>query len=86
MRVIKNNILISEPVEREKTTESGFILPKDRVDFSKPLKSTVVAIGSEVKEVKIDDVIYYLPGTGDIIQKDDINYRIITEDNVLAVE
>ena len=86
MKVILDHILITEKVAEEKKTETGFILPTDKIDWSKPQKSEVIAVGGDVKEVKVGDTVYYLPKVGDSITEDGIIYRIIREADVVAIE
>lgn len=86
MKVIKNNIMVSEPKEEEKKSASGIIIQNTRVDYSKPKKAVVVDTGAEVMYVHPGDVVYYEPAVGITIEQDDLIYRIFPEDSVVAVE
>lgn len=102
MKTIKDFILVEEAKNEERKSEGGVILPQEKVDYSKPIKGQVLSVGSEVKEVKVRDEVYYMPKSGVELdpksvfpQKDNegiINtpsasiYRVIKEENVIGIE
>lgn len=86
------NILV-KPVEEEKTTSSGIVLP-DTVDKEKPQKGKVIALGTgKITEkgdkisfnVKIGDVVIFKKYSPDEIEIDGEDYLIMTENDILGV-
>lgn len=86
MHVLKNNILVEEVVEENKT-ESGLVIASSTPDYSNPTKviTTVLSCGPDVKGVKEGDTIIYLKRSGTLFKKDDKNYKVLTDDDVLVV-
>lgn len=75
-----NNVLV-KPIEKEKTTSSGIIIPdvvKDR-----PQVGEVIAVG-EVKEIAVGDKVYYKAWAGNEIKHEGIEYLIIEDKDVVA--
>ncbi len=83
MRVLNSKILVTE--KNEDKTESGLIVASSSKDYSKPVEAVVEGVGDEVKTVKVNDVILYMPRAGVAFDKDDVTYRILKEDEVLAI-
>lgn len=81
---IRNNILVCVVSEEtEKKTASGILLPdtvKDNIS-----KADVIAVGREVKEVKVGDVVIFEKFAGEDFDWEDEKVRIITEEDVTAV-
>ncbi len=65
-----------EPVFKEK--KSGLIFLKDDLPFA----YKVIAVGDEVTKVALNDIIIIQYATD--IKYEDISYKIVTEDNVIA--
>lgn len=63
-------------------TASGIYLP-DNVK-EKPTLATVIAIGSEVKEVKVGDKIVYKEYGATELKIDGTEYLIVKEEDILA--
>lgn len=82
MQVLKNRILIEENLENK--TSKGIIVTSS-LDFNTPREEVVLEVGSEAKWVKKGDKIMYLPRDGFTFKKDDTNYRILSEDNIIAI-
>lgn len=73
-------------IESEKPTETaaGIFLGDARVDDS--LRSAIVqAIGPEVQEIKVGDVVYVMWAKVHVIKQGDVYGGIISEDDILAV-
>lgn len=91
IRPLSNKILI-QPVEEEKMTKSGIVLP-ETASKEKPMMGTIVAVGPGKMEdgkvspmsVKVGDKILYKKYGPDEIEIDDKKYLIGDEDDVLAV-
>lgn len=75
-----NNILI-KPVEKEKITGSGFIIPDSVKD--RPQLGEVIAIGN-VENIKVGDSVYYKAWAGNEVKDNDIEYLIIEDKDVVA--
>lgn len=67
----------------ETKTASGLYLPEAAKE--KPVMASVVAVGKEVKEVKVGDTIVYKDYTTTEVKADGKEYLIVKEEDVLAV-
>lgn len=85
MRVLKDYILVEEPIVEEKKSEGGIILAQDRVDYTSPITNKVLAVGSNVKDVKEGDEIIYLARAGIEFKHDNHQYRVIKEEDIVLV-
>lgn len=87
-----SNRLFIEPLNAEKTTKSGIVLP-DSASGEKPMMGTVVAIGpGKVVEgklvamtVKVGDKILFKKYGPDEIEIEGKKYLVGDEDDVLAI-
>jgi chaperonin GroES len=80
MKPLHNRIVVKR-VEAETKTDFGIILTKtDPVD-----QCLVIAIGDDVKEVKVGDIAIVGRSTGQAVKHEDQNLIVITEDDVLAI-
>ncbi len=75
--------LLVERVEEENTTASGIIIPDSAKE--KPLKAKVLAIGNDVDDVNIDDIIVFGKYTGTELSLDDKEYLVLEVSDVLGV-
>jgi chaperonin GroES len=66
----------------ESKTKSGFYLPETAKE--KPKTSKVVAVGKEVKNVKVGDRIIYGGYTNTEVKVGDTDYQLIKEENIYA--
>lgn len=82
IKPLKTNILIAE-VQTEKTLESGIILSGSNTINSKRAK--VLAVGPDVKEVKVDDEVYVNWQKGKLVQVGNLQRIMIEEAEVIAV-
>lgn len=64
-------------------TNSGLYLPADKKEKSQIAK--VVAVGTNVKEVKVDDRIVVREYSTTDIKVDGIEYLVVKEEDVLAI-
>lgn len=69
--------------EAQNKTASGLYLPEEAKE--KPITAKVVAVGKEVKEVKVGDLIVYKEYSTTELKTDGVEYLIVKEEDVLAV-
>ena len=74
--------VVALPEEAETKTASGFYVPESAKE--KPKTSQVVAVGKDVKSVKVGDRIVYGGYTNTDIKVDGKDYQIIKEENIYA--
>ena len=88
-----SNHLFLEPLEEEKVTKGGIVLP-DTADKEKPMQGKVVAIGPGKKNekgelqpmsVKIGDTVLFKKYGPDEIEFEGKKYLVGDEDDILAV-
>jgi len=82
IKPIKKFVLVAEN-KRENTTQSGIILEGAGFDQSKT--GTVLAIGPDVTDVKVGDVIYLEWNKGAIVKIGDAQRIMIKEEFIVAV-
>jgi chaperonin GroES len=75
--------LVAKPLEAQEKTSSGFYVPDSAKE--KPQMGEVVAIGKEVKEVKVGDHIVYSQYKPDQVKIDGDELMIMQEKDVLAI-
>ena len=89
---LSNHVFI-EPVEEEKTTKSGIVIP-DTADKEKPIRGKVLAIGPgkvndkgerTVMSVKPGDMVLFKKYGPDEIEIDGKKYLVGEEDDILAI-
>lgn len=84
LKPIANRIIVKTDVEpTENKTDSGIILAI--VVKETQNKGTVIAKGTEVHLVKVDDYIYYSKHAGIEIKVNNIPYLIMNQEDVLAI-
>ena len=85
MKPIGKYILITA-VKEEIKTESGILLSADDVENIRYKKGIVNASGTDVKDIKESDTIYYDSRAGYTMMIKDTLYTVITERDVVVVE
>jgi chaperonin GroES len=75
--------VLVERIEEVSTTASGIIIPDSAKD--KPSQGTVIAIGSDVEEIKVGDTIVFGKYSGNEITLDNKEYIIMDESDVLGI-
>ena len=92
IKPLSNHVFI-EPVEEDKTTESGIVIP-DTADKEKPMKGKVIAVGEGKRDengklipmsVKVGDVVLFKKYGPDEIEVDGKEYLVGDEDDILAI-
>ena len=80
--------IVVEPVSESETTKSGIILP-ETVGKEKKAEGKVIAIG-EGEDIKklglaVGDKVLFGKYAGEEVKVDNIEYKILTDEDVLAV-
>lgn len=83
IKPLKDRVVVKYSSEELEKTPGGIYVPD--VAKEKPQKGEVIAIGSEVKEVKIGDSVLFDKYAGSKIKVNDVEYLIIKEEEILGV-
>lgn len=92
LKPLGNNVIVKAG-GNEEMTKSGIVLP-DTVDKEKPEKGEIIAIGPgkllengqrAPMSVKVGDKIVFKKYAPDDIKLDDVEYLIISENDILAI-
>ena len=75
--------VLVERLEEDTKTASGIIIPDHAKE--KPLEGIVKAIGSEVKDVKVNDKVVFGKYSGTEVKLDGKEYLILKLEDVLGV-
>ncbi len=75
--------IVIEQMESEETTASGIILPDSAKE--KPSEGKVLAVGTEVKEVKVGDKVLYSKYGPSEVKVDGKDLMIVKEEDILAI-
>lgn len=75
--------VVLQQLDAEETTKSGIILPDSAKE--KPAEGKVMAVGSEVKEVKTGDTVLYGKYGPTEVKIDDVEYMVVKEEDILAI-
>ncbi len=81
-RPLKERVFVSYAEESDKTA-GGIYLPDTAKE--KPQKGKIEAIGSEVKDVKVGDLILFDKYSGSKITIDGSDYLILKEEDILGI-
>ncbi len=80
--------IVVKPSTQEEVTKSGIVLP-DTVEKEKKEEGEVIAIGSGEKiaklNLKVGDTVIFGKYSGDEVTLDDIEYKVLKDEDVLAV-
>lgn len=79
---LKERVFVSYTEEADKTA-GGIYLPDTAKE--KPQKGKVEAVGSEVKEVKVGDIILFDKYSGSKINIEGTEYLILKEEDILGI-
>ncbi|MCX7912987.1 MAG: co-chaperone GroES [Thermodesulfovibrionales bacterium] len=83
IKPLKERVVVKYSEEELEKTAGGIYVPD--VAKEKPQKGTVEAVGSEVKEVKVGDVVLFDKYSGSKIKLNDVEYLIIKEEDILGI-
>ncbi len=81
-RPLKERVFVSYSAELEKTA-GGLYIPDAAKE--KPQRGKIEAIGSEVKDVKVGDIILFDKYSGSKITIDSSDYLILKEEDILGI-
>ncbi|MCX7589842.1 MAG: co-chaperone GroES [bacterium] len=88
-----SNHLFIEPIEEEKTTKSGIVLP-ETAEKERPMRGKVIAVGPGKlndkgeripMSVKVGDIVLFKKYGPDEIELDGKKYLVGDEDDILAI-
>jgi len=88
-----SNHVFLEPLEEEKTTKSGIVLP-DTAEREKPVRGKVLAVGPGKRDangqvipmsVKVGDIVLFKKYGPDEIEINKKKYLVGDEDDILAI-
>ncbi len=83
IKPLKDRVVVKYSEEEIEKTPGGIYVPD--VAKEKPQKGTVEAVGSEVKEVKVNDTVLFDKYSGSKIKLNDTEYLIIKEEDILGI-
>ena len=83
IRPMNDRVLVAEN-KKEQTTASGIVIEGTR-GTGDTAKATVLAIGPEVKDVKVGDVVLLDWSKASPVKVGDIQRAMIKEENIIAV-
>ena len=75
--------ILVKSVEESNTTASGIIIPDNAKE--KPNRAEVIAVGSEVKDVNVADVVVFSKYSGTALALDGQDYIVLELADVLGV-
>jgi len=75
--------LLIQRVEEANTTASGIIIPDNAKE--KPSKGKVIAVGSEVEDIKTDDTVVFGKYSGNEITLDGDEYLIMESSDIFGI-
>jgi chaperonin GroES len=79
---LKDRVFVKYSEEAEKTA-GGIYIPESAKE--KPQRGIIEAVGSEVKEIKVGNVILFDKYSGSKINIDNNEYLIIKEEDILGI-
>jgi len=86
LKTVLNKIIV-EPVEAEKKTASGIIIPDSAQE--KPQKGIIIAVGKgkedEAMELSVGDTILFGKYSGTEVQIEDKKYLVMNQSDVMVV-
>jgi chaperonin GroES len=82
MKPIRQRVVFQEVGNQEQVTDSGLFVPTAEVPDS---IGKVVAVGEDVRCVKVGDTILYNKHTAVGFRHKGVDYRVINEDGIMVV-
>jgi chaperonin GroES len=82
LKPLKDRVLVSYSEEADKTP-GGIYVPDSAKE--KPQEGKVEAVGSEVKELKVGNVVLFSKYQGDKVKVNDVEHLIIKEEEILGI-
>jgi co-chaperonin GroES (HSP10) len=84
VKPLKKFVLVAEN-KKEKTTESGIVLSDGARGVGDTAKATVLAIGDDVVDVKVGDVVLLDWAKASAVKVGDVQRAMIKEEFIIAV-
>lgn len=82
LKPLKDRVFVRY-AEEEDRTSGGLYVPDTAKE--KPQKGKVEAVGSEVKEVKVGDIVLFDKYSGSKIRMNDVEHLIVKEEDILGI-
>jgi chaperonin GroES len=76
--------VLVQRVEETNTTASGIIIPDNAKE--KPSEAKVVAVSSEVEDVKVDDIVVFGKYSGTELTLDGTEYLVLDTSDILGIK
>jgi len=77
-------VLIKPDAEKSRESENGIITPSN-VEQEQKAIGTVIAVGTDVKDIKKGDRVVYGVFAGDPIKFDEVDYKFVHEEFILGI-
>lgn len=84
MTPLKDRVIVKPVTQQEYTTESGLYVADDHAADTAEVMGTVVSV-CDGACVQADDVVIFSPQAGLPLDYDGARYRVLKEDDILAV-
>jgi|TARA_R100000231_G_scaffold26276_4_gene23814 co-chaperonin GroES (HSP10) len=84
MIAIGKNVII-QPIEEEVKTDSGLLLTASDVDEFRYKKAKVIQPGTDVQNIKSEDLIYFDKSAGFSLMLNNTTYTVIAERDIVVV-
>tara|TARA_B100000927_G_C16313310_1_gene408342 strand:- start:204 stop:461 length:258 start_codon:yes stop_codon:yes gene_type:complete len=84
MIAIGKNVII-QPIEEEVKTDSGLLLTASDVDDFRYKKAKVIKPGTDVQNIKSEDLIYFDKSAGFSLLLNNTTYTVIAERDIVVV-
>jgi len=84
MIAIGKNVII-QPIEEEVKTDSGLLLTASDVDGFRYKKAKVIQPGTDVHNIKSEDLIYFDKSAGFSLMLNNTTYTVIAERDIVGV-
>ena len=84
MIAIGKNVII-QPIEEEVKTDSGLLLTASDVDEFRYKKAKVIKPGTDVHNIKSEDLIYFDKSAGFSLLLNNTTYTVIAERDIVVV-
>ncbi len=84
VEAICDKIVVKVTFKKDNVRESGIVIP-DNVKSEPQNQGIAISVGSDVKYVKVGDVVLYHPRGGQDFIVDDIIYKVLGEAEIYGV-
>lgn len=77
-------VLVKQDSEESRVSENGIVTPNS-VDQEKKSTGVVIEVGGDIKDLKKNQRVIFGTYAGEIIKFKDVEYRILFDEDVLAI-